>query len=183
MIDKTGFVDVLGYEGLYAINRRGDIYCYPKMRAVRGLVRERIMKKYKEKDGYINACFYKDGAKKYFKVHILVAKTFIPNPFNKPCINHKDGNKENNCVDNLEWCTYSENHKHAYKNGLKVVSNKTKNACISRRRKLSFEDAEKIRQLYSTGNYSQRELARMFNMQQTNVGDIINFKTYKVVNY
>lgn len=68
-----------------------------------------------------------------YYIHRLVAKAFIPNPQSKPCINHIDGNKENNRIDNLEWVTYSENNKHAYKMGLKFPSKKThkhKNVCM-----------------------------------------------------
>lgn len=60
-----------------------------------------------------------DGKSKCLYVHILVAKTFLPNPYNKITVNHKDGNKHNNCVNNLEWCTYSENNKHAIDVGLR----------------------------------------------------------------
>lgn len=51
-------------------------------------------------------------------VHRLIAETFIPNPNNLPCVNHKDGNKQNNAVDNLEWCSHSENTLHSYRTGL-----------------------------------------------------------------
>lgn len=57
-------------------------------------------------------------SKKIFKIHKAVAETFIPNKDNKPQVNHKDGNKQNNCISNLEWTTSSENMHHAYENGL-----------------------------------------------------------------
>jgi len=56
--------------------------------------------------------------KKSCYVYRLVALAFLPNPENKPCINHKDGNKANDCLENLEWCTYAENMEHAKINGL-----------------------------------------------------------------
>jgi len=68
---------------------------------------------------YITLC--KDGRHCCLKVHRLVAMTFIDNPNNLLEVNHKDGNKLNNCVDNLEWCTHSENHKHSYSMGLSAL--------------------------------------------------------------
>lgn len=70
------------------------------------------------KDGYARMEMYKDHKPKMFNVHRMVAEVFIPNPENKPFVNHKDGNKQNNTVDNLEWVTQKENIEHAYKNGL-----------------------------------------------------------------
>lgn len=68
--------------------------------------------------GYDVQHLYHNKKHKCAKVHRLVAEAFIPNPDNKPQVNHKDGNKLNNCVENLEWCTNSENQIHANKNGL-----------------------------------------------------------------
>ena len=183
MLDRTGFIDIPGYEGLYAINNVGDIYCYSKQRPVRGLVAERIMGKYKESRGYTQACFSKAGKRKFFKVHRLVAAVFIPNPSNKPYVNHKDGNKRNNRVDNLEWCTCSENHKHAYDTGLRTTNANVKNKSGASKRKISFEEAECIRRLYKTGKYSQAQLGRMFGMFPSNIRNILIEKTYKVEAY
>lgn len=59
--------------------------------------------------GYLRVDLYKDGKRKHFKVHRLVAEAFIPNPYNKPQVNHIDGNNQNNSVTNLEWVTDAEN--------------------------------------------------------------------------
>src|SRR5690606_1773305 len=70
--------------------------------------------------GYKRVALWKNNKYKFHLAHRLVAKALIPNPENKPCVNHKDGNKQNNHVNNLEWVTYSENTIHALEMGLKV---------------------------------------------------------------
>lgn len=64
-------------------------------------------------DGYSRIVLMKEGVKKRYMCHRLVAETYIPNPDNKPYVNHIDGNRSNNCVENLEWCTQSENERHS----------------------------------------------------------------------
>lgn len=73
---------------------------------------------HKAGSGYYQICTTINGESKNVKVHKAIAESFIPNPDHLPAINHIDGNKENNCVENLEWCTYRENSIHAYKIGL-----------------------------------------------------------------
>lgn len=77
-------------------------------------------------DGYKRIVLMKDGNKKRFMCHRLVAQVFIENPHNKPYINHIDGNRGNNCVENLEWCTKSENEQHAVNVLGKTMKGKTK---------------------------------------------------------
>lgn len=76
------------------------------------------MCQWKDNVGYYQCNFYKDGKKKYVRVHRIIAETFIPNPENLPQVNHKDGNKLNNNVSNLEWSTNRENTIHAFNNNL-----------------------------------------------------------------
>lgn len=75
----------------------------------------RILKNQPATNGYVNVCVCKNGKVKTLRLHRVVAEAFIPNPENKPQVNHKDGNRKNNDLKNLEWVTASENHIHAYR--------------------------------------------------------------------
>lgn len=119
--------DIIGYEGLYLISNFGNIKtteriifypnsCYNKSN--KGVVRKEKLLKTSIKKRYLSVTLSKDKIKIYPSVHRLVAIHFIDNPENLPCVNHIDGNKHNNIYTNLEWCTYSENTKHAIKNEL-----------------------------------------------------------------
>lgn len=110
-----------GYEGLYEISNFGNVKSIPRNGTQ--VKTEKILKKYITRCNYLVVVLSKQNKPKRIQIHRLVAKSFIPNPENKPCINHKDGNKHNNYVDNLEWCTYSENLKHAYKANLRKPTN------------------------------------------------------------
>jgi hypothetical protein len=79
----------------------------------------RKMKPQEHRQGYLLVKLYKNGKGRKFKIHRLVSEIYIPNPNNLPQVNHIDGDKSNNHVSNLEWCTPSHNIKHAYNTGLK----------------------------------------------------------------
>lgn len=100
------------YQGIYMVSSSGLI----KRVVGYGCKRERILVNKTKSSGYNFICLSKGGKMKYHHVHRLVASAFIENPENKPQVNHKDMNKSNNHVDNLEWCTLSENQVHARKN-------------------------------------------------------------------
>lgn len=119
--------DVVGYEGLYKVSNLGKIKSLERKNK-KYQSKEFIMKQCVGTNNYliVNLYLLNSSKAKTFRVHRLIAETFIPNPNNLPCVNHKDGNKQNNCVSNLEWCSYSWNNKHAYLIGKKVVTEKMK---------------------------------------------------------
>jgi hypothetical protein len=112
-----------GYEEEYKVSNRGYVISLPRL-IFNGkgyfLSKQKILTGSVTDKGYIRV----ELEGKSYTLHRLVATSFIPNPENKPQINHIDGNKTNNCVSNLEWCTNSENQLHAYKYGLNKPSEK-----------------------------------------------------------
>lgn len=122
MVIKKEWKEIKGYEGKYIISNYGEIISLPRYKRNNSkfqYVQPREICKYTNpKNGYVYVYLCNNGVYKNVRLHKLVAKTFIPNPNNLPQVNHKDGNKLNNHVKNLEWCTASENIKHAYKLGL-----------------------------------------------------------------
>lgn len=126
------FKDIFGYKNLYQISNFGRVkslkrenifYCGLRKEYLKRPVKEKILNYSKSNRGYLQVCLTKNGKSKTFLVHRLVAKTFIENVCNKSQVNHIDGNKENNSVNNLEWCTSSENNKHAFILGLNKSQN------------------------------------------------------------
>ena len=100
-MNKEIWKDVVGYEGLYQVSNLG---------IVKSLFRyKKILKPFEDNKGYLRVTLYKNNKSKSIKVHKLVAEAFIPNPNNYDCINHKDENKMNNRVENLEFCSFYYN--------------------------------------------------------------------------
>jgi len=109
-----------GYETHYEVSNLGNVRSIERMVnnwRFNGLKKspQKVLKQGKASNGYLTVSFCVDGIKSNQSVHRLVARAFITNESNKPQVNHKDGNKHNNHVDNLEWMTRSENGLHAYK--------------------------------------------------------------------
>ena len=119
-------------------------------------------------------------------IHRLVAQSFIPNPENKPCVNHLNGIKTDNRAANLEWVTYKENIEHAVKTGL-IDYSKRKNPRHKiypkdgdhKLTKSTKEEVIEMRKMYDTGDYVLRELSEKFEISISVVWKIVNRKTWK----
>lgn len=119
MQEKEIWKDVVGYEGLYQVSNLGRIKSLPRHRVVgwaNYISKEKIIKQSNHRQGYKIVLLHKDGECKTYKVHRLVAIAFIPNKKGYRCVNHKDENKSNNIVDNLEWCNHSYNNNYGTRN-------------------------------------------------------------------
>ena len=122
--------DIIGFEDTYRISDSGEVWSKDRL-CVDSMGRKRLRKGQKinpdiAPNGYYRVTLAKNGKKKQAYLHRLLAKHFIPNPQNLPQINHKDGNKLNCDLDNLEWVMVQDNVMHAYQHGLR------RNGCGSR---------------------------------------------------
>lgn len=145
---------VVGYEGLYEVSNLGRVKSLPRKGTKGGILSEN----YSNSKRYAHVLLTKDMKPGTKSVHRLVAAAWIPNPDNKPQVNHKDGDKHNNCVDNLEWVTNLENRRHAIGTGLNsatpyaaISANRRKVVAMDSRGALlefgSVHDAEKALQV------------------------------------
>jgi hypothetical protein len=158
--------DIPGYEGMYEVSNTG------KVRSM-GYGRVRELTPSPQNNGYLHVTLCKSRAKKGMLVHALVALAFIGSRPNKMQINHKNGNKHDNRVENLEYVTSKENIRHACETGL--MNNKGENNGCA---KLSKSDAENIRLEYGKGKVTQYQLAKKYGVSQSLVYQIINRKIW-----
>jgi len=162
------WIDIKDYEGRYQASNLGMIKTFVQaFKTNKGVLRYGI-----DTNGYPIVKLYSNGKGRTSKVHRLIAETFIDNPNNLPQVNHKDGNKLNNAVENLEWCDQSHNIKHAYRTGLSKIyfGEQTSQA------KFTEKQILEIRSKYKKGN--GKELAAEYGMSTTNIHDIVKRNTW-----
>lgn len=138
------------YENLYEIDTYGNIKSLDKkVKNNNGyrIIKGKILKPKLDNKGYYKIGLTKDNKQKFYFIHRLVALTYLPNPNNYKIINHKDGNPKNNYIENLEWCTYSHNIKHAYDMGLKKGISAKHDGVKNPKSKLSEEQVLNILKL------------------------------------
>ncbi len=168
---------VQGYEGLYEISSHGRLKSLARIinpgRKRSRFKPEKILK-WCNSQGYLATYLSVDNGKKFVRAHVLMMQAFTPNPENKPEVNHKNGIRNDNRLDNLEWCTHSENIQHSYQ-VLKRVSQKGVN---NGNCKLTEVDVLNIFQKRREGG-SFRGIAKVFNVSKTHIQHIIHGKLWK----
>ena len=168
--------DIENYEGFYQVSNYGRVKSLSrKISNGTGfyISKEKILNGHINSKGYIQVELKGNPV----LVHRLVAKAFIPNVDNKPQVNHIDGNKANNRVENLEWCTNSENQIHAYKNGLNIHSGKS-----GRPKKKVCQIDLKTGKIINIFN-SIAEARRSLGVSKDNISQVCNGKRHKCLGY
>jgi len=169
----TIWKDVVGYEDLFSVSSDGQLFSKRT---------DKVLKQYRNKKGYL-VCATKIGGRLgvsvCFKLHRLVADAFIENEYDKPVVNHKDGDKTNNKVENLEWVSHRENTNHAYSNGLINVLK----GCKKVNSKFSEDEIRFIRSkcIPRHPDYGMHALARKFGVSHCTISKIFYREYYKDV--
>lgn len=172
LLSKEIWKDVIGYDGMYKISNFGNVKSFKKDE--KGI----LLNPYIGTTGYYFINLSKKSKIKLSKIHRLVAFYFIPNHLNLPCVNHIDGNKLNNNDWNLEWCTYSENNKHAHRLGLNFLSplniQKKKEAHVKLVLQIDYGIFyESIKEAAYTVNFGQTYLSQMLSNKYKNKTNLI----------
>lgn len=174
--------DIEGYEGLYQVSSLGRVKSLERIiKSKSALGKIFICRRQKEKildcfksGGYLLVGLNKQNKQKMIYLHRIVCLSFLENPENKPCINHKNGIKTDNRVDNLEWCTYKENMSHAINNNLAgQLGEKNGHSKLTKRK------VRDIRKKYKSGNIYQKDLAKQYGVCATTISQVITRKTWK----
>lgn len=153
--------DIPGYEGYYMINKNGEVF---------SLVNNIILKCHDAR-GYRRVVL----KSKHYQLHRLVLMAFKPHKNQDNLqVNHINGIKSDNRLENLEWCTPSENQKHAHKIGLKNQNGSKNNAS-----KLTNKQVDEIRSKYKYRKYGCRKLAKEYNVSDETIRRVVNYVTYK----
>lgn len=165
---KEVWRDVTDFEGHYQVSNLGRVRSLDRTIVdSKGVTRNRkgrIIKLNLKPSGYVNVNLQKGSNRKYFRVHRLVAQEFIDNPNSYPEVNHINGIKDDNRAENLEWCTSSQNQKHAIELGLNVVAKGSK--CS-----YAILDEEKVRKIILSKGKSDRELGEIYGVSAGTIRD------------
>jgi len=174
-----GFKVIPDTEGLYYASQSGEIWSSPKSGGSQSHD-GKILKPQYSKDKYQQVTINIAGKRMTKTVHRLVAITFVDNKDGKPQVNHIDCDKNNNSVENLEWCTAKENTNHAIKNGLISFGELAQKRKVEVTRKLLIEDIHDILRLRFKGKMSYFKIADIKGVAYTTIGKICRGERYKI---
>jgi hypothetical protein len=172
--------DIQGYEGLYQVSNLGRVKSLPKyVKTGKGgkgkrYIPENLLTPCKKENNYFFVALAKDGIKNCHYLHRLVALAFIPNPENKPQVNHLKSDKSDNRASELEWSTRNENLLHSFREG----THKPMRGTISPKAKLNDEKVYSIKETYSNGGISIRKLALEYGVHHSVIDGIIHGKRW-----
>lgn len=156
------------YEGTYEVSNLGRVRSIDRQLDNGSFAKGQVRKILLDSFGYPVVGLYKKSKGNQRKVHRLVALAFIPNPENKPAVNHRDGNKQNNNIENLEWVTNRENTNHAYLNKLIVAAKGERNS----QAKLTIELVNKAKELHALG-WTYEAIGQVIGVKGLHVSRII----------
>lgn len=174
--------DVAGFIGAYRVSDKGRIMSIARARegphGSTASVKARVLRGNKTKSGHVSVNLHANGKTRRVFVHVLVLEAFVgPCPPGMECRHFPDRNPANNSVRNLRWGTRQENCLDAVRDGTRVVKRGEK--CVTSKLKTSV--VVRIRQLWSTGKYTQVELARMFDLHSSWICRLVNRKAWNHV--
>lgn len=168
---------IKGFENLYEVSDAGQVQSVNRIITdSSGHVykhKGRILKPNKITNGYLVVYLRKNGKTFALYLHHLVAEAFVPNPENKPIVNHDDGDKNNCSATNLVWSTYSENNQHAYDTGLKPRGSGFYNAKLTE---------DQVREIRRNGKYDTFEaIASKYGVTKATIRDVLTNKTWRTI--
>lgn len=165
---------VFGYEGSYEVSDLGNVRGLDRFNSLGAPRKGGVMSQTLTAKGYRRLGLSRDGKMSALQVHRLVCLAFIPNPDNKPQVNHIDGDKTNNHLDNLEWCTNGENQIHAFANGY----NKPRVGELNNKTKLTALEAQYAK-WYLEAGATCAEISRWLGVLPACINDIKHGNTWK----
>jgi hypothetical protein len=170
-MDNIRWKSVEGYVGYYEVSNRGDVRSL--LNQARNRTKIKVLASKRVSGGYLGNTLCRDGLKKQVLVHRLVARAFLPNPDNLPQVNHKDGDKKNNRVENLEWTSSQNNIHHSFLSGTWHQTN---------RRVLDLDRVREIRGLLDSKAMTGIAVARKYGISPHTVCNIRKRHSWKFVN-
>lgn len=170
------WLPIIGFDGEYLCSNLGNFKSVGKVEFGNRRIckrKERFLKTSKDSSGYLQIGLSKNGKQTRYLAHRLIAQTFLGLDSERKFVNHKNGIKDDNRIENLEWVNRSENAKHSFRIGLQ--SNKGEKHPSA---KLSWDIVNEIRKKYVPRKYSTYKLAKEYGVSATNIKDIVNNKIW-----